>query len=217
MKVKDLEHDHPIIFKRCLELLKENSFSYIPKITEISMIGIWKETKERQDIWEQANEGNFKPFYDFYKTPKQMKTKLKVGDKVYFTKESAPNIKTPYYLTVDKKYKVISVDSDMYFTFFDDYGKLIGSHIESDGHLKRGTWLKAKPKKKLQKKYDLLKNELDEITTLLKEEEDRNIKYKIDLAISILQTIGTISHEFELKNDLCGIEIINKFELKYTI
>jgi D-mannonate dehydratase len=216
MKVKSLEHDHPIIFKRCLELLKENNLSYAPETDTIHRISDWKKTKEGFDIWIEVSIGNYKPFYDFYKTQKKMNTKLKVGDKVYFTKESAPKFNVNY-LTVGKKYKVISVDSDMYFRFFNDNGKIIGSNIESVGHLNGGTWLIAKPKKKLQKKYDLLKKELDAITTLLKEEKDRNIKYKLDMVISILQTIGTVSNDFELKNDLYGIEIINKFELKYTI
>ncbi len=205
MKVKDLKHDHPIIFKRCLELLKEDNLSYEPETDTICHISDWELTKEGVRIWGEVDRFNFKPFYEFYKTQKQMNTKLKVGDKVYFTKESAPNFNVPFYLTPNKKYKVLSVDEDMYFKIINDNNLELGTNIVSVGHLKGGTWLIAKPKKKLQKKYDLLKLKLETATELFAESletidklKNDNLYKQLELLHSILKTMGEVTWETEL-------------------
>lgn len=73
MKVKDLEHDHPIIFERCMELMKENQLIYEPEIDVIGNIAFWRETKERFYVWNEVNIGNFAPFYKFHKIKNNLK------------------------------------------------------------------------------------------------------------------------------------------------
>jgi len=74
MKVKDLEHEHPIIFERCLELIKETGLGYYPQIDDIHTISNWEKTKEGIEIWNQVSMGNFEPFYEFHKTNNNLKS-----------------------------------------------------------------------------------------------------------------------------------------------
>ena len=97
--------------------------------------------------------------------------KLKKGDKVYFTKESAPNFQETY-LTYGKKYEVLDIDGGLY-VIEDDNGETTITNIYSIGHLNGGTWLKVKTKKrKLEKEIEQLIGELELTTKLLKESRE---------------------------------------------
>ena len=74
MKVKDLEHEHPIIFERCLELIKECGSEYNPEDEEVETMCFWSDTKEGWHIWYEVHNGNFAPFYEFHKTNNNLKS-----------------------------------------------------------------------------------------------------------------------------------------------
>ena len=100
--------------------------------------------------------------------------KLKKGDKVYFTKESAPNFQETY-LTYGKKYEVldVKVGNGILFYFISDSGLKNASNVLSTCHLNGGTWLKVKTKKrKLKKEIEQLIGELELTTKLLKESRE---------------------------------------------
>lgn len=97
--------------------------------------------------------------------------KLKKGDKVYFTKESAPNFNETY-LTYGKKYEVLGIDDGLY-VIENDNGETTQTNICSIGHLNGGKWLKVKTKKrKLEKEIEQLIGELELTTKLLKESRE---------------------------------------------
>jgi len=99
--------------------------------------------------------------------------KLKKGDKVYFTKESAPNFKHGSYLTIGKEYDVLDIDNGL-FSFTSDKGILSCSEIHSMSHLSGGTWLKVKTKKrKLEKEIENLQRKLETTEQLLKVSRER--------------------------------------------
>ena len=98
--------------------------------------------------------------------------KIKKGDKVYFTKESAPNFKKTY-LTVGKEYEVISCDKD-YFRIISDIGNVCTLSEISPIYLNGGTWLKVKNKKrKLKKEVEDLQRKLETAEQLLKVSRER--------------------------------------------
>ena len=101
--------------------------------------------------------------------------KLKKGDKVYFTKESAPNY-CETYLTIGKEYEVLDVNgvNDILFYFISDSGLKSASDIVSKFHLNGGTWLKVKTKKrKLKKEVEDLQRKLETTEQLLKVSRER--------------------------------------------
>lgn len=98
--------------------------------------------------------------------------KLKAGDKVYFTKESAPN-NCETYLTYGKEYEVLSVEGTS-FIFNTDRHVVTHSGIISSAHLNGGNWLKVKNKKhKLEKEIENLRRKIDTTEQLLKVSSER--------------------------------------------
>lgn len=98
--------------------------------------------------------------------------KLKKGDKVYFTKESAPNY-CETYLTIGKEYEVLGIDDGLY-VIENDNGETTQTNIISIGHLNGGTWLKVKNKKrKLEKEIKDLQRKLETTEQLLKVSRER--------------------------------------------
>jgi hypothetical protein len=99
--------------------------------------------------------------------------KLKKGDKVYFTKESAPNFKSCSYLTIGKEYKITDCSGGSMRIVMDS-GDLIYSSFPTSTHLNGGTWLKVKTKKrKLEKEIENLQRKLETTEQLLKVSRER--------------------------------------------
>ncbi len=126
--------------------------------------------------------------------------KLKKGDKVYFTKESAPNFneKVNKMVTPNKEYRITYVDGEL-CGIIGDSG--LEKHILINGcaHLSFGTWLKVKTKKrKLEKEIEELQRKLETTEQLLKVSRERIDEYKVEklrLVYEILQTLGDVTFD----------------------
>lgn len=148
--------------------------------------------------------------------------KLKKGDKVYFTKESAPNFQETY-LTYGKKYEVldVKVGNGILFYFISDSGLKNASNVLSKCHLNGGTWLKVKTKKrKLEKEIENLQRKLETTEQLLKVSRERIAEIEKDfkaemlaIAYTSLQKLGVVNWSIETESDMSGSIQKHTFEL----
>ena len=67
MKIIELKDKHPLIYKRILEINKEQ-YNHLDIDNKIIFTAIhWRKTDEGYDIWDCADDFNYQPFYDFHK------------------------------------------------------------------------------------------------------------------------------------------------------
>lgn len=81
MKIKELKNRHPIIYNRVLELKDKD----VTDEDNLASSFSFDDTKERFNIWDKVNSGNFQPFYDFHNKPNP---DLKSSNKIVHCKSS---------------------------------------------------------------------------------------------------------------------------------